>query len=188
MGLSRDNVRRRPMDTELCLPQGRSCDDHRQKPSGASPMANGPCNTTPHHQPITPSMALPRLTEATNRIKLLTRRSASRDGLWDVTESALKTLQNQFNSRLCILRFLWYAEPFRLVTVGRWLSRINREMSDELVALDNHVRAKATKTIYNQAWTTDSNDDDIRPRRNGPQTVSEDKPYRDCMTIHPKSL
>ena len=188
MGLSRDNVRRRPMDTELCLPQGRSCDDVRQKPSGASPMANGPCNTTPHHQPITPSMALARLTEATNRIKLLTRRSASRDGLWDVTESALKTLQNQFNSRLCILRFLWYAEPFRLVTVGRWLSRIDRETSDELDALDNHVQAKATKTIYNQAWTTDSDDDDIRPRRNGPQTVSEDKPYRHCMTIHPQSL
>ena len=176
------------MDTKLCLPQGRSCDDVRQKPSGASPMANGPCNTTPHHQPITPSMALARLTEATNRIKLLTRRFASRDGLWDVTESALKTLQNQFNSRLCILRFLWYAEPFRLVTVGRWLSRIDREMSDELDALDDHVQAKATKTIYNQAWITDSDDDDIRPRRNGPQTVSEDKPYRHCMTIHPQSL
>ena len=151
------------MDTELCLPQGRSCDDVIRKPSGASQMANGLRNTTPHHQPITLSTALARLKEATNRIKLLTRRSASRDSLWDVTESALKTLRNQFNSRLCILLSLWYAEPFRLVTVGRWLSRIDRETSDELDALDDHVGAKATKTIYDQAWTTDSDNDDIRP-------------------------
>ena len=143
MGLSRDNVRRRPMDTKLRLHQVCSCDDVRRKPSGASQMANGHRNITPHHQPITPSTALARLTEATNQIKLLTRRSASRDTLWDVTALAIKTLKNQFNSRLCILRSLWYAEPFRLVTVGRWLSRIDRETS-----------------IYDQAWTTGSYDDD----------------------------
>jgi hypothetical protein len=71
-----------------------------------NPMADGPHDTTHHRQTITPSTALARLTEATNRIKLLTRRSVSRDGLWDITGSALKTLRNQFNSRLCILRRL----------------------------------------------------------------------------------
>ena len=173
MGLSRDNVRRRPMDTKLRLHQVCSCDDVRRKPSGASQMANGHRNITPHHQPITPSTALARLTEATNQIKLLTRRSASRDTLWDVTALAIKTLKNQFNSRLCILWSLWYAEPFHLVTVGRWLSRIDRETSSELDALDDHVRTKATQTIYDQAWTMDSDEDDICPRQNGPQTVSE---------------
>ena len=115
VGLSLDNVRRRPMDTILRLPQGHSRDDVRRKPLGNNLTAD----TISRRQPITPSTALARLTKTTNRIKLLIRRSTSRDGLWDVTESALKTLRNQFNSRLCILRSLWYAEPFRLVTVGR---------------------------------------------------------------------
>ena len=72
-----------------------------EKPLGNNPMADGPHDTTPHRRPITPSTALARLTETTNWIKLLTRHSASRDGLWDVTGSALKTLRNQLNFRLC---------------------------------------------------------------------------------------
>ena len=119
--------------------------------------------------------------------KLLTRRSASRDGLWVVTGSALKTLRNQFNSRLCILRSLRYAEFFRLVTVGRWLSRIDWETSIELDSLDNHVRAKTTQTTYNKALTSDSDDDDIHPRQDGPQTVSNIEPYGSYTLTHPQN-
>ena len=166
------------MDTILRLPQGHSCDDVRRKPLGNNPMADGPHDTTPHRQPITPSTALAKLTETTNRIKLLTRRSASRDGLWDVTGSAIKILRNQFNSRLCILRSLWYVEPLRLVTVGRWLSPIDRDTSIKLDALDDHIRVKTTQTTYHQAWTTDS------PRQDGLQTVYNIKPYGSYTLIN----
>ena len=73
------------------------------------------------------------------------------------------------------------------MTVGRWLSQIDRETSIELDALDDHVRAKATQTIYDQARTTDSDDDDIRSRQDSPQTVGNVKPYGSCMLIHPQS-
>ena len=79
------------MDTILRLPQGHSRDDVRRKPLGNNLTADGSHDTIPRRQPIKPSTALARLTETTNRIKLLTRRSASRDGLWDVTGLALKT-------------------------------------------------------------------------------------------------
>ena len=176
------------MDTILRLAQGHSCDDVRRKPQGNNLLADGPHDTIPHRQPITPSTALARLTEATDRVKFLTRQSAAKDGLWDVTESALKTLRNQFNSRLSILRSLWYAEPFCLVTVGRWLSRMDREISNELNALDDHVWARATRTKCDQAWTTGGKDDDICPLRNGPHTVSEQKPYKGGTTTHRQSL
>ena len=73
------------------------------------------------------------------------------------------------------------------MTVGQWLSQIDRETSIELDALDDHVRAKATQTIYDQARTTDSDDDDIRSRQDSPQTVGNVKPYGSCMLIHPQS-
>ena len=90
--------------------------------------ADGLREDTPRqHRTVTPSTALAKLTEVIDRIKSLTRLSTAKDVLWDVTESMLRTLRNRFNSRLWLLKALWYAEPFRLVTVGRWLSRIDEE-------------------------------------------------------------
>ena len=168
----------------LRLPQGHSRDDVRKKPWSNNLLADGPQNNTSHRQPITPSTALARPTETTDRIKLLTRRSTSWDGLWDVTRSALRTLRNQFNSRLCILRSLWYAEPFRLVAVGLWLTRIGRDMSIYLDTLDDRLRTTANQPTYNQAWTSDSDDEDICPQQDGRQTVDNVKPYKIHTPVH----
>ena len=140
-------------------------------------------NTPHHHQTITPSMALARITEAIDQVKFLTRRSAAKDALWDVTELLLRTLRNKFNSILWMLRALWYAEPFRLVMVGRWLSRIDRETIDKLDALEDHVRARIVNIGCGHAWTT-VDEKNICPQRHGPHTVDEQIPYRGGTTTH----
>ena len=50
--------------------------------------------------------------------------------------------------------------------------------------LDDHIRVKTTQTTYHQAWTTDSDDDDIRPRQDGLQTVDNIKPYGSYTLIN----
>ena len=145
-------------------------------------------NTPNHHHTITQSTALARLTEAINQGKFLTRRSTVQDALWDITESMLRTLRNKFNSRLWMLRALWYAEPFRLVTVGRWLSRINRETIDELNALDDHVWTRITNIECSLAWTMGDENENICPQRNGPHMVDEQMPYRCSKTMHQRNV
>ena len=75
-------------------------------------------------------------------------------------------------------------EPFRLVAVSRWLTRIARDTSIDLDALDDHIRTTANQPTYNQAWTSDSDDDDICPRQDGLQTVDNVKPYGIHTPVH----
>ena len=143
--------------------------------------ADGLRENTPHqHHTVTPSMALARLMEAIDQVKSLTRRSAAKDALWDVTESVLRTLRNKFNSRLWLLKALWYAEPIRLVTVGRWLSRIDKETINELNALDAHIQ---TRNGCDHTWTTDDERENICPRQRGPHTTDEQIPYKGGTTL-----
>ena len=116
---------------------------------------------TPHqYHTVTLSTALAKLTEAINQVKSLTRRSTAKDALWDVTELVLRTLRNKFNSRLWLFKALWYAEPFRIVTVGRWLSRIDKQTINELNALAEHIQ---TRNGCDHTWTTDDERENIRP-------------------------
>ena len=113
--------------------------------------ADGLHENTPHqHHTVT---ALARLTEAIDQVKSLTRRSAAKDTLWDVTESVLRTLRNKFNSRL-LLKALWYAEPIRLVTVGRWLSRIDKETINELNVWTHISRREMDSTTHGPRTTS----------------------------------
>lgn len=63
------------------------------------------------------------------------------------------------------------------MTVSRWLSRIDRDTSIELDALDDHVQAEAKQPTYTQARTWDSDDDDIHPQQNGLQATNNFKPH-----------
>ena len=118
------------------------------------------------HTP-TASTALAKITEAVNQIKTLTSRSIAKEDLWDVTESTLQTLRNKFSSGLCLLKALWYAEPVRLVTIGRWMSRIDRETTNELNALDAHIQ---TRNEYEEIWTT--RDDYEDTHQHGPNMAN----------------
>ena len=89
----------------------------------------------------TASTALKKITEAVDQITALTRRSIARDALWDVTKYTLEALQDKFDSGIWLLRAIWYAEPVQLVTIGKWMSHIDRETTDELNALNAHIRA-----------------------------------------------
>ena len=93
-------------------------------------------------QTTTASTALKKITEAVDQINALTRRSIARDALWDVTKYTLEALRDKFDSGIWLLRAIWYAEPIQLVTIGKWMSRIDRETTDELNALNAHIRAR----------------------------------------------
>ena len=105
-------------------------------------------------RPLTPSVALQKLMEAVDQIQFLTRRSATQDALEDVTEPQIKFLRSKFNSRLWTLRSLWYAEPKRLVTVGRWMSRIHKETTTELDALDTHLQRRTSTAVDGRGGIT----------------------------------
>ena len=92
------------------------------------------------------------VTEAIDQVKSLTRRTIAKDALWDVEELTLKTLRNKFNSGLWLLKALCYAEPIRLVTIGRWMSRIDKETTEELNALDAYIQMRDE---YDQTWSID---------------------------------
>ena len=93
-------------------------------------------------QTATASTALERITEAVDQINALTRRSIAGDALWDVTTYTLEALQDKFDSGIWLLRAIWYAEPVQLVTIGKWMSRIDRETTDELNTLNAHIQAR----------------------------------------------
>ena len=110
-----------------------------------------PGDPPPTRKPLfSASDALPRLMEAMEQVQLLTRRSAMQDTLEDITDFKLRVLRQKFSSRLWILRSLWYAEPTRLVTVGRWMSRIDKETRTELDALEAQLQRRTLVAAGNQ--------------------------------------
>ena len=110
----------------------------------------------PPTRTFTPSVALPKLMEAVDQIQLLTRRSAMQDTLEDVTRLKLRILRRKFSSRLWMLRSLWYAEPIRLVMVGRWMSRIDKETTTELDALDAQLQRRTLEAAGGRGAITGS--------------------------------
>ena len=113
----------------------------------------------PRHTATAPT-ALKKITEAVAQINALTRRAIAKDALWDITRSTLETLQDKFDSGIWLLRAIWYAEPVQLVTIGKWMSRIDRETTSELNALNAHIRAR------DEYETTDDEYEDIYRYRN----------------------
>ena len=113
--------------------------------------------------------------EAVDQIKLLTRQSATKDTLEDVTRPKLRILRRKFSSSLWMLRSLWYAEPLRLVTIGRWMSRIDKETTTELDALDSQIQRK-TLAAVNEVMTTPG----TIPRQRQTET------HGDLHTRHPQ--
>ena len=110
----------------------------------------------PRHTATAPTAtALKKITEAVAQINALTRRAIAKDALWDITRSTLETLQDKFDSGIWLLRAIWYAEPVQLVTIGKWMSRIDRETTSELNALNAHIRAR------DEYETTDDEYEDI---------------------------
>ena len=92
--------------------------------------------------------------------------------------STLRTLRDKLDSGLWLLRALWYAEPIQLVTIGRWMSRIDRETTKELNALNAHIRARDD---YEQIETTDDEYEDThqyRGNRHAPNTEKTTLAYR----------
>ena len=104
----------------------------------------------------TPSTALAKITEVVDQVRTLTGRSKKKDALWDVTKLTLRTLRDKLDSGLWLLRALWYAEPIQLVTIGRWMSRVDRETTKELNALHAYIRARDD---YEQIETDDEYED-----------------------------
>ena len=146
--------------------------------------AEGLRGKTPRSQHLTatPSTALTKITEAVDQIRTLTKRSRKKDALWDVTKSTLRTLRDKFDSGLWLLRALWYTEPVQLVTIGRWMSRIDRETTKELNALNAHIRARDD---YEQIETTDEEYEDThqyRGNRHAPNTETTTLAYRGAAT------
>ena len=135
----------------------------------------------PHAQTITPSVALAKLMETVDQVTLLTRQSAAKDALGDITTSTLRLLRRKFSSRLWMLRSLWYAEPFRLETIGRWMSRIDKETTNKLDALDAHIQARTMNITYKRKWIT--GDENLNPV-NSSHMAEEQRPYRGGMAIH----
>jgi hypothetical protein len=110
----------------------------------------------------TPSTALAKITEVVDQVRTLTGRSKRKDALWDVTKLTLRALRDKLNSGLWLLRALWYAEPIQLVTIGRWMSRTDKETTKEINALHAYIRARDD---YRQIETTDDEYEDARQRQ-----------------------
>ena len=131
----------------------------------------------------TPSTALAKITEVVDQVRTLTGRSKKKDALWDVTKLTLRTLRDKLDSGLWLLRALWYAEPIQLVTIGRWMSRVDRETTKELNALHAYIRARDD---YEQIETDDEYEDarQHQSNRHAPNTKKTTLVYGDATTPH----
>ena len=88
----------------------------------------------------TPTEAHAKIVEVFDQIRQFT----ANEDLNDATKLKSGTLS--LNSRLWMLRSLWYAEPIRLEAVDQWISRIEEEMLEKLDDLDILIQHRMSKT------------------------------------------